>query len=299
MKDITKGYGSSQINRRESVSMFKQMAVFIMFSLILNGIPPAQLEVARPSFHTSTMTTVNSNTAEQPAKKTNSRHNQQHKNNGSSLSQLYHKFPETIITKGPRSKKIALTFDDVPDPRFTPAVLDVLAKYHVQATFFIVGKRAQKYPALVSRMMRDGHVIGNHSYDHPLFTKISLSQFQNQIRTTDATIENIVGYKPKFIRPPYGDITEEQLKWAKKQGYKVINWNVDSLDWKGLSKEEVKKNILTSVGHGSIILQHAGGGVGSDLTGTIQALPEVIQNLRKKGYTFVTIPELLQLPVNR
>lgn len=281
-----------------------------MFSLIFSGIPHTPSEIWGASIQTSTKIVVASEPNQhakhpsspksiQPTKPQSKQVNSNHKNkqkNNSSLSQLYHKFPETIVTKGPRTKKIALTFDDVPDPRFTPAVLDILSKYHVRATFFVVGNRAEKHPGLVSRINREGHAIGNHSYDHPLFTKIPLSQFQNQILTTERRIQYIVGYKPKLIRPPYGDITEEQLKWAKKHGYKIVNWNVDSLDWKGISKEKVKSNILSSVGRGSIILQHAGGGIGSDLTGTIQALPEVIQNLRKKGYTFVTIPELLHIP---
>ena len=277
--------------------MFKKIVVILMLPLLLSGIPQIHSEIRGSSSHISTKTILASDPQpHQPTTKSvNSTQRNQHKNKGATLSELYRKFPETIITKGPRSKKIALTFDDVPDPRFTPAVLDILSKYHVPATFFVVGNRAEKHPGLVSRMKREGHAIGNHSYDHPLFTKIPLSQFQNQILTTERRIQYIVGYKPKLIRPPYGDITEEQLKWAKKHGYKIVNWNVDSLDWKGISKEKVKKNILSSVGRGSIILQHAGGGVGSDLTGTIQALPEVIQTLRSRGYTFVTVPDLLHI----
>ena len=84
-----------------------------------------------------------------------------------------------------------------------------------------------------------------------------------------------------------------------QNGYKVVNWNVDSLDWKGLSKEEVTSNILSAVGPGSIVLQHAGGGVGSDLTGTIEALPDIITELRRKGYSFVTLPEMLGVSESR
>lgn len=277
--------------------MFNKIVVMLMLPLLLSGIPQIHSEMSDSSSHISTQTILASDPEPlQPTTKAvNSTKRNQHKNKEATLSELYRKFPETIITKGPRSKKIALTFDDVPDPRFTPAVLDILSKYRVPATFFVVGNRAEKHPGLVSRMKREGHAIGNHSYDHPLFTKIPLSQFQNQILTTERRIQYIVGYKPKLIRPPYGDITEEQLKWAKKHGYKIVNWNVDSLDWKGISKEKVKNNILSSVGRGSIILQHAGGGVGSDLTGTIQALPEVIQTLRSRGYTFVTVPDLLHI----
>ncbi|MFE4709384.1 polysaccharide deacetylase family protein [Paenibacillus sp. NPDC056722] len=214
---------------------------------------------------------------------------------GLTLSQLLHKYPETIKTSGPRRKIIALTFDDVPDPRFTPQLLDVLRKYKVKATFFVVGSRAEKHPGLVARMIREGHVIGNHSYNHPQFVKLRLNDFRTQIVRTENILQAIAGYKPRLIRPPYGDINEQQLKWAKSHGYKLVNWNVDSLDWKGLSKTQVKNNILSHAGKGAIILQHGGGGHGSNLRGSIQALPEVITSLRQRGYTFVTVPQLLQI----
>ncbi|MBT2287888.1 polysaccharide deacetylase family protein [Paenibacillus albidus] len=214
---------------------------------------------------------------------------------GLSLSELLRKYPETIMTRGPRSKSIALTFDDVPDPRFTPQLLDVLKQHHVRATFFVVGSRAEKHPALVARMIREGHVIGNHSYNHPQFAKLQMNEFKAQIIRTENILFSLSGYKPKLIRPPYGDINEQQLKWAKSHGYKLVNWNVDSLDWRGLPKAQVRNNIIAHTGRGSIILQHGGGGHNSNLKGTIQALPEVISILRKRGYTFVTVPQMLQV----
>ncbi|WP_339314528.1 polysaccharide deacetylase family protein [Paenibacillus sp. FSL R10-2734] len=227
---------------------------------------------------------------------TNSSSLNNHKNTkGLSLSQLLHKYPETFKTSGPRNKVIALTFDDVPDPRFTPQLLNILKKYHVKATFFVVGSRAKKHPAMVKRMIREGHAIGNHSYNHPQFVKLEMNDFRTQIIKTENIIQTLAGYKPRLIRPPYGDISEQQLKWAKNHGYTLVNWNVDSLDWKGLSKNQVRNNILANVGRGAIILQHGGGGPGSHLQGTIQALPEVITIMRKRGYTFVTVPQLLQV----
>lgn len=211
------------------------------------------------------------------------------------LGQLIKKYPDTFKIHGPHVKQIALTFDDVPDPRFTPQVLRILAQNHVKATFFVVGSRAKKHPDLVARIVREGHVIGNHSYNHPQFHKLTMSEYIDQIVRTENILYGLTGYKPKLIRPPYGDITENQLRWAKREGYKIVNWNVDSLDWKGIGKEKVKKNIMASAGQGSIILQHAGGGSTSDLTGTIEALPEVIRELKKKGYSFVTVPKLLKV----
>ncbi|RUT35908.1 polysaccharide deacetylase family protein [Paenibacillus zeisoli] len=211
------------------------------------------------------------------------------------LGELRRKYAETFKFRGPKVKRIALTFDDVPDPRFTPQVLDILAKNHIKATFFVVGQRAEKHPGLVKRIYREGHLIGNHSYNHPLFKNKSLAYFKDQILRTETIIYNLTGFRPKFIRPPYGEINEEQLRWVKSRGYKVINWNVDSKDWKGLNKLQVTNNILSAAGPGSIILQHAGGGVGADLTGTIEALPIVIRTLKSKGYTFVDLSELLHI----
>ncbi|WP_427051452.1 polysaccharide deacetylase family protein [Paenibacillus sp. TC-CSREp1] len=211
------------------------------------------------------------------------------------LGQLRQKYADTFKTNGPSTKQVALTFDDVPDPRFTGQVLDVLKKYKVRATFFVVGSRAEKHPDLVKRMVKEGHVIGNHSYNHPEFSKLSMTAFRKQILRTGDIIQRLTGYTPKMIRPPYGDINEEQLRWARKQRYSIVNWNVDSLDWKGLPKEKVKYNILSAVKPGSIVLQHAGGGTGSNLNGTVEALPEVIEELRNRGYDLVTLDEMLKL----
>lgn len=216
-----------------------------------------------------------------------------------SLSQLIKKYPDTFRVRGPRIKQVALTFDDVPDPRFTPQVLDILKEEGVKATFFVVGSRAKKHPDLLARIKREGHAIGNHSYNHPQFNKLNLVEFRDQIERTNKIIKSITGQEPRLIRPPYGEINEEQLRWARKNNYKIVNWNVDSLDWKGLTKDQVKQNILSATGPGAIILQHAGGGVGSDLSGTTEALPEVISELRKKGYSFVTLPDMLSVPEDR
>ncbi|MBY9082091.1 polysaccharide deacetylase family protein [Paenibacillus sp. HN-1] len=215
------------------------------------------------------------------------------------LSQLIRKYPNAIKTSGPRVKQIALTFDDVPDPRFTPKILDILKKYNVKATFFLVGSRSAKHPALVRRIVREGHSIGNHSYSHPQFRKLNLQGFRKQIKRSEDTIAGIVGIRPRLIRPPYGDITEQQLRWAAANGYTLVNWNVDSEDWKGISAEQIKANVLPHAGRGAIILQHGGGGKGSDLRGTIQALPDIINTLRQRGYTFVTVPQMLHLSQSR
>ncbi|UVI31691.1 polysaccharide deacetylase family protein [Paenibacillus spongiae] len=217
-----------------------------------------------------------------------------------SWAQLQKMYPSAFYLGGPRKvRKVALTFDDVPDVKYTPQVLDVLAKYKVRATFFVVGSRARAHPSVVRRMRREGHLIGNHSYNHPVFTQISMQKFQQQVLRTDAVLRPLAGYSPKLIRPPYGEILPKQIEWAKRNGFVIVNWNVDSEDWKSLDSSSIIINIKRTLKPGSIILQHAGGGGGQDLSGTINALPRLIRLLRSKGYQIVTLPELLNRPVAR
>ncbi|WP_240647411.1 polysaccharide deacetylase family protein [Paenibacillus nanensis] len=231
------------------------------------------------------------------AKKNAAKRRHAKKNNGGDMSwvALHKQFPNVFMTNGSRDRKIvALTFDDAPDPRFTPAILDVLAKYNICATFFIVGERAAKHPELVDRIIKEGHVIGNHSYNHSVFSTLSMYQYEQQIWKTDGIIKRITGLSPNFIRPPYGELLPKQAAWGKKYGYTIVNWDVDSEDWKkNPSSARVLANIRKTLQPGSIILQHAGGGEGQDLSGTINALPVLIEWLQGKGYDLLTLPEML------
>lgn len=214
-----------------------------------------------------------------------------------SLADLRAKYKSTFLLSGPSSKReVALTFDDAPDDKFTPQVLDILNSEGVKATFFLIGNRVEAHPEIVQRMINEGHVVGNHSYNHANLPKLNDADFQNQVNKTDSIIRSISGYTPKFIRPPYGNIGETQIQWLASQHKTIVNWNVDSLDWKGLNAEQVKTNVLAQVHPGSIILQHAAGGTGEDLSGSVQALPDIIRKLRNDGVKLVTIPELLNLP---
>jgi len=207
---------------------------------------------------------------------------------------LQKRYPGSFVTRGSgESREVALTFDDVPDPRYTPQVLEILAKHRVRATFFVVGSRAAKYPALVRRMVREGHLVGNHSYSHALFRQSSMYRFQDEIVRTDRVLTKLAGYRPRFIRPPYGEIMPRQVEWARRHGYIIANWDVDSADWRQIPKNRVLANIRKTLQPGSIILQHAGGGYGQDLSGTVEALPQLIRMLQSKGYRMVTLDELL------
>ncbi|MFD2117743.1 polysaccharide deacetylase family protein [Paenibacillus yanchengensis] len=212
-----------------------------------------------------------------------------------SWQQLQQMFPQHYFLHGTRDKRqVALSFDDAPDHRFTPQVLDILATYNVKANFFIVGERAKANPELVKRMIDDGHEIGNHSYNHALLTKLTLAEYQQQIMETNRILKKITGYSPRFIRPPYGEVNKQQLKWSAEENFIIVNWDVDSEDWKNNpSSEQVMMNINRTLKPGSIILQHAGGGSGQSLMGTIEALPELIEMLQKEDYQIVLISELI------
>lgn len=228
--------------------------------------------------------------SEKPVRETTSR------NKALTLSQLVEKYPDVLLLKGRGSfKQVALTFDDAPDTQFTPQVLDVLKQYNVRATFFLIGSEAEKYPEIVKRIVREGHVIGNHSYNHKLYTKLSDDKFRAQVLQTQKALKSLIGYTPRLIRPPYGEISESQLLWASQQGLRIVNWNVDSQDWKQINREQVTNNILNHVKMGAIVLQHTGGGPGQNLSGTVEALPKVIEILQSRGYKLVTLPEMLQL----
>lgn len=216
------------------------------------------------------------------------------------LSDLQAKYRSTFLLSGaPSKREIALTFDDAPDDQFTPQVLDILKQEGVRATFFVVGNRVQAHPEIVRRMVKEGHVIGNHSWNHPNLPKLSDAEFRSQILKTDQQIVPITGYLPTFVRPPYGNISENQILWLASQHKVIVNWDVDSLDWKGLSAEEVKTNVLAHIHPGAIVLQHSAGGKGQDLSGTVQALPDIIRAIRSDGVKLVTIPELLDMQQGR
>lgn len=222
------------------------------------------------------------------------------KPSGIQWSELERKYEGVFVLSASRgSRKVALTFDDVPDPRFTPQVLDVLKAKKVQATFFVVGTRSSKHPDLVKRIHREGHNIGNHSYSHPDFSKLSFDKVQEQIGRAERAIEGIVGFKPRLVRPPYGEILPRHLEWAKQRGYTVVNWDVDSSDWRQLSSDQVFRNVTRAVRPGSVVLMHAGGGEGQSLSGTVKALPRIIDWLREHHYEPVTLTDLLEIPEKR
>ncbi|WP_417901881.1 peptidoglycan-N-acetylglucosamine deacetylase [Bacillus toyonensis] len=197
-----------------------------------------------------------------------------------------------------KERKVAyLTFDDGPDLVFTPKILDKLKQHNVKATFFLLGENAEKFPNVVKRIANEGHVIGNHTYSHPNLAKVNEAEYHNQIIKTEEILNRLAGYAPKFIRPPYGEILENQLKWATEQNFMIVQWSVDTVDWKGVSADTITNNVLGNSFPGSVILQHST--PGGHLQGSVDALDKIIPQLKTKGARFVTLPSMFQTSKER
>ena len=203
---------------------------------------------------------------------------------------------------GAQDKKIAITFDDGPDPRWTPKILDILKEKKVPATFFVIGVDASQWPGILRREYAEGHEIGNHTYTHPSFDDISKTELHWQLNLTQRLIESTIGVKSIFFRPPYGidhqpEYAEEvaQLPTAQDMGYLIIGQKIDPHDWRQVDGQqvpvqEIVDNVLKQDENGNIILLHDGGG---DRSHTIEALPKVIDGLRAEGFELVAVSDLL------
>jgi peptidoglycan-N-acetylglucosamine deacetylase len=194
----------------------------------------------------------------------------------------------------PATGVVALTFDDGPDPRFTPEVLAILRRYHVPGTFFVIADQGQNHPDLVRRAGRDGNVVANHTYSHLDLTKLPKARAEAEILAGAAVVEGITGRKPALFRAPYGDGdagagTEGADAMATDLGMHPVRWNDDSADWRRPGVDAIVDRVLAGAGTSTVVLLHDGGG---DRSQTVAALPRIIEGLRARGYAFTTADRL-------
>lgn len=194
---------------------------------------------------------------------------------------------------GGQTLPIALTFDDGPWTETTSQVLDALRKNNVKATFFVVGKQVQKYPQLLQQMVAEGHAIGNHTWSHQYHQYYGAEAAQ-ELDQAAALIYKTTKVKTSLFRPPAGILNNGLVTVAKEKKYAVIMWSVDSKDWcyRGNTPQSLVESVLKEAKPGGIVLLHDGGG---DRSTTVKALPKLITELKKHGYKFVTVPELLEM----
>jgi len=221
--------------------------------------------------------------------------------------ETYTKLPTSYVIRrvGSVPKALALTFDDGPDPQWTPDILDILKEKNVKATFFIIGANAEGHPGLIQRILAEGHEIGNHTFTHPNLAETSGEADRVELNATQRLFEALTGRSMRMFRPPYlGDaepVTEDEIvpvEIAQNLGYITIGVHVDPLDWQSPTPEQMVQRVLKAVNdpnpdtRGNVILLHDSGG---DRSHTVAVLPALIDDLRARGYRFVPVSQLAGL----
>ncbi|CAM3157082.1 polysaccharide deacetylase family protein [Filibacter tadaridae] len=190
---------------------------------------------------------------------------------------------DTVVPPETHVKKIALTFDDGPDPKVTMQILATLNKYNAKATFFMLGSRVEYYPEIAKKVQEAGHELGNHTWNHPDLTKVGLEKVRSEITSTSTIIEKVTGQKVSVFRPPYGAVNKSV---RAQTDLPVTLWDVDTLDWKHRDSVKLLANIKSAKKDGSIVLMH-------DIhQSTADGLDSVLAYLQSEGYEFVTVTEL-------
>lgn len=183
--------------------------------------------------------------------------------------------------------EIALTCNVVWGTEYIPDILNILKNENVKMTFYIGGKWAEENPDLLKEIYSQGHEIGNHGYDHKKPSEISDADNKNEIIQAEKAIEDIIGTKTELFAPPYGDIDERTAEIAENLGYKVIMWNIDTIDWKYKDPQIIYDRVFKNDLEGGIVLMHP-------TDGTVKALPSIIKDIKNQNIDIVTVSELIK-----
>ena len=202
----------------------------------------------------------------------------------------------TIYRGNPDKRRITLTFDDGPSPIWTPKILDELKKVNIPATFFMIGHHVRKYPDVARRVVQEGHTIGNHGYAHSVLLYYTPAELEEEIKYTELVIKETTGETTTYFRPPKAWLKRSIKEKMKSMGYEVVLWSLNSKDWVSFNHKAMVNYIVRSVKNGDIILFHDSGNVfateGADRLQTVLAIPLLAEQLRKKGFEFVSLKEL-------
>ena len=186
--------------------------------------------------------------------------------------------------------KVALTFDDGPHPRYTHEILEILGKYGVTATFFVIGVNVENYPVAFEEIVESGCEIGNHTYSHKNVTAMSAEDIERELDMTEQAIMKHTPKKPLLFRPPQGAYDARVEEIAQKREYDIILWSIDTLDWAHTPPDKISASVVSALDKGDIILMHDYTSHGNS---AIAALRELIPRLLARGYEFVTVSELI------
>ncbi|GAA4015498.1 polysaccharide deacetylase family protein [Streptomyces marokkonensis] len=193
---------------------------------------------------------------------------------------------EPILRMPARGRTMMLTFDDGPDPRFTPDILDTLARYDVRATFFVCGEMADYNRDLLSRMADEGHVVGNHTWSHPLLTRLDRRGIRSEMERTSEVVEQAYGEPPRWFRAPYGAWNRAAFQLGAELGMEPLAWTVDTLDWTTPGTRTIVERVEDGAAPGVVVLSHDAGG---DRSQSVRALRSYLPGLLDSGY-HLTVP---------
>jgi peptidoglycan-N-acetylglucosamine deacetylase len=189
-------------------------------------------------------------------------------------------------------KLVALTFDDGPDPTFTPQILDALQKYDAKATFFVIGEEAERYPDIIKRQAKEGHEIGNHTYRHHFGDGYSPAMLKKELEKNAEVIRGYTGLTPSLFRPIAGYYDKEIVDTAIEGGYNVIlwSWHQETRDWSRPGAAKITRNVISDTRPGDVIIFHDAGG---DRSQTVKAVEDILEILYKNGYKCTTVSDML------
>ncbi len=197
------------------------------------------------------------------------------------------------------SRQIALTYDDGPNDPHTLRLLEVLAKHNVSATFFLIGRYIQQRPDIVREIVRAGHVVGNHTFTHPLLTFGTETEIKNQLSECRAALQDAIGEHSNLFRPPFGGRRPAVIRIAKELGLQPVMWNVTGYDWNAPPAAVIEQKVTRQIRGGDVILLHDGGHkqMGADRSQTVIATDRLISRYKSQRYEFVTIPQMMNAAV--
>jgi peptidoglycan/xylan/chitin deacetylase (PgdA/CDA1 family) len=194
------------------------------------------------------------------------------------------------------TRQLALTYDDGPNDPHTLRLLEVLATYDVRATFFLIGRYVRQHPEIVREIVNAGHVVGNHSFGHPLLIFKSAAEIRQELSDCRAALQDTIGEHSNFFRPPFGGRRPAVLRIARELGLVPIMWNVTGFDWNAPPSAVIEQKVAKQIRGGDVILLHDGGHkqMGADRAQTVLATDRLIAKYKSEGYEFVTVPQMMQ-----
>ena len=204
-------------------------------------------------------------------------------------------YGRTFTSLPPGTRRLALTYDDGPNDPHTFRLLEVLARHNVRATFFLIGRYVQQRPDIVRDLVKAGHVIGNHTFTHPLLTLKSADEVRRELTSCSKALQDTIGQHSNLFRPPFGGRRPAVLRIARSLALQPVMWNVTGYDWNAPPADVIERKVQKQIRGGDVILLHDGGHkqLGADRSQTVLATDHLLSHYKSEGYDFVTIHQML------